>query len=85
MAENWFVYIIHCSDDTLYTGISTDVERRYAQHASNQGAKYFRGRKPKKLMYQESGFNRSSATKREMAIKKLSRADKFQLIAAQTV
>ena len=85
MAENWFVYIIHCSDDTLYTGISTDIERRYAQHASNQGAKYFRGRKPKKLVYQESGYNRSAATKRELEIKKLSRADKFQLIAAQIV
>jgi len=78
----WFVYIIHCTDDSLYTGITTDVKRRYAQHAVQQGAKYFRGRKPKQLVYQESGHDRSTASKREIEIKKLSRASKFQLIAS---
>jgi putative endonuclease len=81
--KNWFVYIIHCSDETLYTGITTDIERRYNQHATQQGAKYFRGRKPRKLVYQESGHDRSTASKREIEIKGLSRADKFQLIASQ--
>jgi len=80
--KTWFVYIIYCSDETLYTGITTDVERRYAQHALQQGAKYFRGRKPKKLVYQESGHDRSSASKREMEIKKLSRKNKFLLISS---
>ena len=81
--NNWSVYIIHCTDDSLYTGISTDVVKRYPQHASHQqGAKYFRGRKPKQLVYMESGHDRSSATKREMEIKKLNRADKIQLISS---
>ena len=81
--NKWSVYIIHCTDDSFYTGISTDVEKRYTQHAlQKQGAKYFRGRKPKQLVYMESGHNRSSATKREMEIKKLSRADKIQLISS---
>ena len=85
LAKNWFVYIIHCSDETLYTGITTDIERRYTQHATQQGAKYFRGRKPQKLVYQESGHDRSTASKREIEIKGLSRADKFQLIALQKI
>ncbi len=80
--KNWFVYIIHCSDDSFYTGISTDVERRFAQHAMQQGAKYFRARKPRQLVFQESGYDRSSATRREIEIKKLSRDNKKKLIAA---
>jgi len=83
--NSWFVYIIHCTDDTLYTGITTDIERRYTQHSSQQGAKYFRGRKPQKLVYQESGHNRSTASKREIEIKGLSRAEKFQLIGSQEI
>jgi len=81
--RTWFVYIIHCSDDSLYTGITTDLERRYKQHSQQQGAKYFRGRQPKELVYQESGHNRSTASKREIEIKKLSRANKLQLIASK--
>ncbi len=83
LMKTWFVYIIHCTDDSLYTGITTDIERRYKQHGLQRGAKYFRGRQPKKLVYQENGHNRSSASKREIAIKKLSRANKLQLIATQ--
>jgi len=79
----WFVYIIHCSDDSLYTGITTDLERRYKQHSQQQGAKYFRGRQPKELVYQEDGHNRSTASKREIEIKKLSRVNKLQLIASK--
>jgi putative endonuclease len=77
---NWHVYIILCSDDTLYTGITTDIERRMRQHATGQGAKYFRGRTPKELLYLEGGHDRSAASKREMTIKKMKRADK-QLLA----
>ncbi len=78
--SDWAVYMIYCSDESLYTGISNDVEKRFAQHLAQKGAKYFRGRKPKKLVYLEQGHNRSSATKREMEIKKLSRENKIQLI-----
>ncbi len=75
--------MIHCTDGSLYTGISTDVEKRYHQHITLKGAKYFRGRQPKKLVYQESGHNRSSASKREMEIKQLLRSDKIQLILSK--
>ena len=80
---DWVVYIIHCTDESLYTGITNNIEKRYAQHATQKGAKYFRGRKPKKLVYQEGGHDRSSASKREMEIKKLSRENKVQLILSR--
>ena len=78
--DDWFVYMIHCTDESLYTGITKDVSKRYAQHAALKGAKYFRGRKPRELVYQENGHDRSSASKRECEIKKLSRKNKIQLI-----
>ncbi|MGR9013431.1 MAG: GIY-YIG nuclease family protein [Gammaproteobacteria bacterium] len=80
----WQVYIILCSDDTLYTGISNDVARRFNQHADRQGAKYFRGRQPKQLVYVETGHDRSSASKREIVIKKLPRLEKLLLLASDT-
>jgi len=76
----WYVYIIYCSDQTLYTGISNDVQRRIEQHASERGAKYFRGRSPQKLVYLESGHTRSSASRREAQIKSLPRKDKLRLL-----
>ncbi len=79
---DWMVYIILCNDNTLYTGITTNIEKRFLQHASNRGAKYFRGREPMLLVYQESGHDRSSATKREFAIKKLSKLQKNHLISS---
>ena len=79
---NWFVYIIECSDGALYTGVSTDVARRFRQHAeTKQGARFFRGRIPLKVVYVESGHSRSSACKREAAIKRGSRDSKLHLIA----
>jgi len=81
---NWQVYIILCSDNTLYTGITTDLQRRFGQHASGRGAKYFRGRQPVQVVYQESGHTRSSAGMREMAIKTLARAEKRTLIYSET-
>jgi putative endonuclease len=77
---NWHVYIILCSDDTLYTGITTDIERRMREHASGRGAKYFRGRKPQELLFLESGHDRSTASKRELSIKGMTRADKHRLV-----
>ena len=77
---NWHVYIILCSDDTLYTGITTDIERRMRQHADGRGAKYFRGRQPKQLVYLEGGHDRSSASKRELFIKGMKRSEKNLLV-----
>ncbi len=79
---DWKVYIILCSDDTLYTGITTDLQRRFGQHASGRGAKYFRGRQPAEVVYQESGHTRSSACTRELEIKTLARAGKRILISS---
>ena len=75
--------MILCSDNSLYTGISNDVERRMLQHAGQRGAKYFRGRQPEQLVYLESGHDRSSASQREAAIKKLRRIDKERLIQSE--
>ena len=79
---NWQVYMIRCSDDSLYTGISTDAARRLQQHAAQRGARYFRARRPRELVYLESGHSRSSASRREALIKRLRRADKQALIGS---
>lgn len=79
--KEWFVYILECSDKTLYTGITIDLEKRLGQHNSGiDGAKYTRARRPVKYVYHEIQRNRSEATKREFAIKKLNRNKKIQLI-----
>jgi putative endonuclease len=84
MPKQWFVYVLRCSDDSLYTGICTDVTRRLAEH--NEGgvksAKYTRVRRPVILEYKEQCIDRSSASKREYAIKKLTRIKKLALISA---
>jgi putative endonuclease len=79
-ACDWQVYIIRCTDNTLYTGITVDVDRRITQHGGTRGAKYFRGKRPLDVVYIETGHSRSTASKREAAIKKLSRLEKLQLI-----
>lgn len=77
----WFVYILRCADDTLYTGITTDLERRLHEHNHEPlGARYTRARRPLTLAYSEEAEDRSTASKREYAIKKLSRQQKEQLI-----
>lgn len=77
----YFVYILKCSDGTLYTGITTDVERRVKEHnESNLGAKYTKARRPVKLVYVEEFENRSDASFRENMIKKLTRENKLTLI-----
>lgn len=78
---SYFVYIVQCSDETLYTGIATDIKRRLDEHnSSDKGAKYTRVRRPVKLKYSEEVEDRSSACKREHAIKKLTREKKLELI-----
>ena len=81
--SSWWVYILRCSDRTLYTGITTDLEARLAAHRDGSASKYTRARRPVRLVYQEPHSDRSSATKREAAIKKLSRSAKLALIRLQ--
>ena len=81
----YWVYILRCSDGTLYTGITDDVERRLKAHNSGKGAKYTRGRGPVELVYREEQPDKSAALKREAAIKKLSRAQKLLLISKGTL
>jgi len=75
----WYVYMLRCGDDTLYTGITDDVQRRLAAHRSGKGAKYTRGRSPLTLAYTEEVPDKSAALKRELAIKKLARTEKLKL------
>ena len=76
----WYLYILRCGDGTLYTGITTDIQRRLEAHRCGKGAKYTRGRGPLELAYQEACSNHSEALKREAAVKRLSRTEKEQLI-----
>jgi len=75
-----WVYILRCSDNTLYTGVAADVEKRVAQHNAGQGAKYTRGRGPVTPVYRELCPDRPTALKRETAIKRLTRPQKLALI-----
>ncbi len=77
----WYVYIIRASDESLYTGVTTDVMRRFKEHrSSDKQAKFFRGRQALEVVYTESHPDRSSAQRRESVIKKLSRDLKLELI-----
>lgn len=80
---DWFVYILRCADDTLYSGITTDPERRLRQHNGDisGGARYTRPRRPVELVWQEPQPDRSAASRREAALKKLTRSQKLQLIS----
>lgn len=79
---NWFVYILRCADGSLYTGITTDLERRVAEHNSGErsGARYTRPRRPVALVYHECQESRSAAGKREHLLRTLSKADKEKLV-----
>jgi len=79
--NSWCVYILMRNDQQLYTGITNNMAARWKKHAGKQGAKFFRGRHPIALCYQESNHNRSTASQREYQIKQLSRQQKLQLIA----
>ena len=76
---DWQVYILECNDGSLYTGIARDLEARISAHNNGSGAKYTRGRRPVKLLYQEHAPDRSTALQREALLKRLSRADKLEL------
>ena len=79
-STNWFVYIIRASDGRLYTGITTDVDRRFSEHSGGgKGARFFRGRRPEAVVYTEMQPDRSCALRREAEIKKLSRMEKLDL------
>jgi putative endonuclease len=75
----YYVYIAECADTTLYTGITTDVERRFQEHKSNQGARYTRAKGIVRILYTEQHPDRSSASKREAEIKGWTRAMKLRL------
>jgi predicted GIY-YIG superfamily endonuclease len=79
-AKRWFVYILRCADGTLYTGITKDVNRRCEQHNAGTASRYTRSRLPVTLEYQEEQPNQSTALKRELAIKAMSRKAKDALI-----
>ena len=75
----WFVYLIECRDGSIYTGIATDVDRRYAEHAAGKGARYTRSRPPLRLLARFEYSDRAAASRAEYAIKQLSPADKRKL------
>ena len=80
MEHTWKLYILRCRDGSLYTGITTDLEKRIAAHNSGKGAKYTRGRGPLELVYSEDCAEHSAALRREMEIKSLTREEKLKLI-----
>ena len=81
----YYVYIVECVDDTYYTGIAKDTQKRIEEHnTSPKGAKYTKARRPVFLVYEEPCEDRSSASKREYAIKKLKRVEKERLVAKYT-
>jgi putative endonuclease len=90
-STTWYVYIVETSRQLFYTGIATDVERRFQQHRdvferkpNARGAKYFRGHEPVAVVYREACSNRSIASQREHAIKRMSKTQKQALISFQT-
>jgi len=80
MENGWYLYILRCGDGTLYTGITTDVQKRLEVHRSGKGAKYTRGRLPLELVYRESCGSHGDALKREIVVKRFSRQEKLELI-----
>ena len=78
----WYVYIIKCKDDKLYTGITNDLDRRLSEHNSGQGGHFTKFRRPVKLVYFQEAPDRSNALKREIEIKKLTRNEKLTLIGS---
>ena len=81
MAGDWQVYILHCADGTLYTGVTTDLPRRLSQHNGEiaGGPRYTRGRRPVTLLWSEAAADRGGAQRREAAIKRLAREEKLRL------
>ena len=80
ISMKWFVYMLRCKDNSIYTGITNDLKKRIETHLSGNGSKYLRGKLPLKLVYRESFQDRSTASKREIEIKKLNKKEKELLI-----
>jgi putative endonuclease len=80
--SHWIVYILECADQTLYTGITNDLDHRITEHENGRGAKYTKGRAPFKLLYTETHSTRSQALKREAEIKSFGRSAKLELASA---
>jgi len=79
--SDWFVYILRCNDNSFYTGVTTDIDRRLQEHNSaGSTTRYTRGRQPVVLVYQETAASRSDASRREATIKRLTKAQKATLI-----
>lgn len=78
--DTWVVYLLRCADGSLYTGITKDVDRRCRQHNAGTASRYTRSRRPTFLVYQEAQPSRSAASKREAALKALSRRQKMAMI-----
>ena len=78
--KNWQVYIIKTNTGKFYTGITTDIKRRFSEHKNKKGAKYFRLENPQEVIFTEAYKNRSEATKRELEIKRFNRNEKLKLI-----
>ena len=76
----WFVYMLRCKDNSIYTGITNNLDNRIDAHMSGNGSKYLRGRLPVELIYKEDFLNRSTASKREIEVKKLKKKEKELLI-----
>lgn len=83
MRENslWYLYLVRCANGNLYTGISTDVARRFAEHANNRGAKSLKGKGPLELVFSQAVGDHSTALRLEYRIKKFSKPEKEALIA----
>ena len=77
---SWTLYIVRCRDGSLYTGITNDLERRLERHDAGTAARYTRGRGPVKLVYREACADRSAASRREAAVKRLTRGQKRALV-----
>lgn len=84
MKDDWCVYVLRCSDQTLYTGVTNNIEKRLKAHnSSSAGAKYTKARRPVALVYQEKSLTRGDALRRESVLRKLPRSTKLELIKAK--
>lgn len=81
--DEWYLYILRCGDDTLYTGITKDIDKRFAAHSEGKGAKYTRGRGPLQIVYRECCGTHAQALKREYAVKKLTRMEKESMLVKE--
>ena len=81
----WYLYLVRCSDGSLYTGISTDVQRRFEAHRRDRGARRLRGRGPLELVYSHPVGEHGPALRLEHRVKRMSRADKERLVRGEAV